>query len=195
MNNPKVMAVAIAFLGLQSLCIAVPETYSIDPAHSTIGFKVKHLFSNVTGRFDKVEGVLTVDSDKPETSSVKVTIPVESIDTANDKRDSHLRSPDFFNAKEKPDMTFVSKKVTPTGSDTADVLGDLTLHGVTKEVPLKVHFLGKGKGMMGETRSGWEATASIKRSDFGLTWNKIIEGTAVVGDVVDINLQVEAVQK
>ena len=168
------------------------EKFAIDPVHSTIGFKVKHLFSYVTGRFNDVQGTITADAAKPEGSSVEVKIATKSVNTANEKRDTHLRSPDFFDAEKFPEMTFKSKKVTRTGEETADVLGDFSLHGVTKEVTLKVKFLGKGKGMTGGLQTGWEAKTTIKRSDYGLTWSKLIEGVSVVGDEVEIELLIEA---
>ena len=168
------------------------EKFEIDPVHSTIGFKVKHLFSYVSGRFNDVQGTITGDAAKPEESSVEVKIATKSVNTANEKRDTHLRSPDFFDAEKFPEMTFKSKKVTRTGEETADVTGDFTLHGVTKEVTLKVKFLGKGKGMTGGLQTGWEAKTTIKRSDYGLTWSKLIEGVSVVGDEVEIELLIDA---
>lgn len=168
------------------------EKFAIDPAHSTIGFKVKHLFSYVTGRFDTVSGIIDVDQAKPENSSVEVKIETKSVNTANEKRDGHLKSADFFDVEKFPDMTFKSKKVTRTGEDSADVTGDFTLHGVTKEVTLKAKFLGKGKGMTGGLQTGWEAKTTIKRSDYGLTWNKLVEGVSAVGDEIHIDLQIEA---
>lgn len=168
------------------------EKYSIDPVHSTVGFKVKHLFSYVSGRFDDIKGTIDVDPAAPANSNVEVSIATKSINTANTKRDDHLRSPDFFNVEKYPAMTFKSKKVTVTGDKTADILGDFTLHGVTKEVTLKTTFLGKGKGMTGELQTGWEAKTSIKRSDFGLIWSKLVEGVQVVGDEIQIELLIEA---
>jgi len=168
------------------------EKFAIDPVHSTIGFKVKHLFSYVTGRFDKVSGIIAIDPAKPENSSVEVKIETKSVNTANEKRDAHLRAADFFDVEKFPEMTFKSKKVTRTGEDTADVTGDFTLHGVTKEVTLKAKFLGKGKGMEGGLQTGWEAQTMIKRSDYGLTWNKLVEGVSAVGDEIQIDLQIEA---
>lgn len=168
------------------------EKFAIDPVHSTIGFKVKHLFSYVTGRFNEVEGTITAEAAKPEEASVEVKIATKSVNTANEKRDEHLRSADFFDVEKFPAMTFKSKKVTRTGENTADVAGDFTLHGVTKEVTLKAKFLGKGKGMGGELQSGWEAKTTIKRSEYGLTWNKLVEGVAAVGDEVEIELLIEA---
>src|SRR5207248_2432465 len=129
-----------------------------------------------------------VDAEHPENSTVEATISTRSITTQNEKRDTHLRSPEFFDVEKFAAMTFKSKSVHQLGPDSADVLGDLTIHGVTKEVTLHTKFLGKGKGPMGIT-TGWEATTSIKRSDFGLTWNKMIEGVAMVGDEVDIELE------
>ena len=168
------------------------EKFEIDPVHSTIGFKVKHLFSYVTGRFNEVQGTITGDAAKPEDSTVEVKIATKSVSTANEKRDTHLKSADFFDVEKFPDMTFKSKKIARTGDDTADVTGDFTLHGVTKEVVLKVKFLGKGKGMTGGLQTGWEAKTTIKRSEYGLVWNKVIEGTSVVGDDIEITLEIEA---
>ncbi len=191
----RFLLAACLAVSLAGSAFAAPETYEIDPAHTTIGFKVKHLFSFVTGRFTTVSGTIAGDADKPEASSVNATIQIGTISTANEKRDGHLKSPDFFDAAKFPTMTYVSKSVKKTGENEGEIIGDLTMHGVTKSVPLKVHFLGKGPGMQGEMRAGFEATADLKRSDFGLVWNKIIEGTSVVGDDVSIMLEIEAIKK
>ena len=168
------------------------ETYRIDPVHSNVGFKVKHLFTFVNGRFDDLSGTISLDSKKPENSSVDVKIETKSINTANEKRDAHLRSGDFFDVEKHPTITFKSKSVKQTGENTADVVGDLTLLGVTKEVTLKTELLGKGKGMEGGQVSGWRAQTSIKRSDHGMTWGKLVEGTPLIGDEVEILIDVEA---
>jgi len=191
----KTYLFSLAAIGLAlsvSHGFAATETYKIDPVHSTIGFKIRHLTGNVTGRFADVTGLITIDPDQPENSSVEADIQVKSIDTANEKRDGHLKSADFFDAEKFATMNFKSKKVRQIDKETADVLGDLTIHGVTKEVTLHVQFLGKGKGMDGTPQTGWEATTKIKRSDFGLVWNKLVEGTAMVGDDVDISLEIES---
>jgi len=180
-----------AIFSFQSPLFAAAETFKIDPVHSTIGFKVRHLFSNVTGRFVKVEGTISYDAEHPENSSVEATIPVSSITTANDMRDKHLQSPDFFDVAKFTDITFKSKSVKAADPKSLEVTGDLTIHGVTKEVLLNVSFLGKGAGPKGEV-SGWEATTKINRQDFGLKWSKTVEGVAMVGDDVDIELQIEA---
>jgi polyisoprenoid-binding protein YceI len=165
---------------------------SIDPVHSTVGFKIRHLFGNVTGRFADVSGTIKVDPDHPETASVDATIGIKSVDTGNQMRDNDLRGANFFDAEKFPTMTFKSTKVDVKGKDEADVTGDLTLHGVTKPVTLHVKFLGKGPGMMGGVTTGWEATGSLKRSDYGLTWSKSVEGTEIVGDDVAIDLEITA---
>ncbi len=193
--HARLTLLAVCGALLHSSLVAAPETHEIDPVHSSVAFRIKHLFTFVPGRFVEFSGALTLDADKPENSSVKVTIPVASISTANDKRDEHLRSPDFFDAEKFKEITFESKSVKKTGEKTADVTGDLTLHGVTKEVVLKAEFLGQGPGMQGETRSGWHGTTTIKRSDFGINFGKDIEGTPLIGDEVEILLDIEAVKK
>jgi polyisoprenoid-binding protein YceI len=171
------------------------DTYVFDKAHSSIGFQVRHLFSNVLGKFDDFTGTIQFDEANPEQSSVKVSIKTASVDTGVKMRDDDLRSPNFFDAEKFPTITFESKSVKKTGENTFDVTGDLTMHGVTKEVVLKVELIGKGAGPKGSVVSGWDATTALKRSDFGLSWNKVIEGTQVVGDDVKIELHVEADKK
>ncbi|MBV8143152.1 MAG: polyisoprenoid-binding protein [Verrucomicrobia bacterium] len=186
--------------GLSALLIIhsafAADTYVIDKAHSSIGFQVRHLFSNVPGKFDAYTGTITYDEASPDQSSVEVNIKTASVDTGVKMRDDDLRSPNFFDAAKYPEITFKSKSVKASGQNTFDVTGDLTMHGVTKEIVLKAELIGKGAGMKpGSIVSGWEATAAVKRSDFGLAWNKVIEGTQVVGEDVKIELHVEADKK
>ena len=191
MRFPGGMFVTFCF-GLISSAIAAPESYKIDPVHSSITFKVRHLFSYVTGKFTKFDGTFTVDPDAVDQSSVTAKVQTTSIDTANNHRDDDLKGADFFDAAKYPEITFTSKNVKPTGDKTADIVGDFTMHGVTKELTLHAQFLGKGKGMKGEI-SGWHLTTDpFKRSDYGLNWNKAIEGTQVVGDDVEITIDIEA---
>ena len=172
------------------------DTYAIDKAHSSIGFQVRHLFSNVPGKFDDFTGTIQFDEANPEQSSVEVNIKTASINTGVKMRDEDLRSPNFFDAAKFPEISFKSKSVKKTGDNMFDVAGDLTMHGVTKEVVLKAELIGKGAGMKpGSILTGWDATTAIKRSEFGLAWNKVIEGTQVVGDDVKIELHVEADKK
>lgn len=185
MNSKIASFVVLLALGSASHA----DTLKIDPVHSTIGFKIRHLFANVTGRFTDVSGTIDVDPAHPESANVNATIGIKSIDTANAMRDNDLRGSNFFDADKYPTMTFKSTKVEVNGQQ-AEVTGDLTLHGVTKPVTLHVQFLGKGPGMMGGVTTGWEATGSLKRSDYGLTWSKTIEGTQLVGDDVSIDLEI-----
>lgn len=164
-------------------------TYKFDPAHSTVEFSVVHMgVTSVTGKFKKIDGQVTL-ADKITASQVTATIDPASIDTANEKRDEHLRSADFFDVTNHPEMKFVSKKVTGTAKNLT-VVGDLTLHGVTKEVTLKGQMNGPVKGMTGETRAGFTFTTTLKRKDFGLTWNKLVEGVSVVSDEVKVTLNI-----
>ncbi|MBA3543740.1 MAG: YceI family protein [Chthoniobacterales bacterium] len=182
-----------ALLSGPSLTARADDTYKIDPVHSSISFKVRHFFSFVNGSFKKFEGTINVDPDHPEKSSVTATIDAASVDTQNEKRDEDLRGADFFDVSKYPTITFKSKNVKQTGADSGDIVGDLTMHGVTKEITLHVKFLGKGKGMGGSAISGWQVTPEpIKRSEYGLTWSKAVEGTAVVGEEVTISIDIEA---
>ncbi|MEO8045075.1 MAG: YceI family protein [Spartobacteria bacterium] len=189
----KSLPLLAAFLCASILTAQADETYKIDPVHSSISFKVRHFFSYVTGNFTKFEGTIQVDPDHPEKSTVTATIDAASVDTKNAKRDEDLRSADFFEVAKYPTITFKSKSVKQTGADAGDIVGDLTMHGVTKEITLHAKFLGKGKGMGGRSISGWQVTPDpIKRSEYGLTWSKAVEGTAVVGEDVTISIEVEA---
>ena len=171
------------------------DTYQIDSVHSSINFKIRHFFSYVNGSFKKFEGTIRVDPDHPEKSSVNATIDTASIDTRNDKRDEDLRSADFFDVTKYPTITFKSKSVKQTGAGSGDILGDLTMHGVTKEITLHVKFLGKGKGMGGKAISGWQVTPEpINRGDYGLNWSKVVEGTAAVGEEVTVSIDIESVK-
>lgn len=167
------------------------ETYSIDPVHSTAIYKVKHFgVSNVYGRFDDVTGTVLFDSADPAKSSVEVTIKTESLDTANPKRDAHVKGPDFLNAKQFPVMTFKSTAVKALDAGKYEITGDFTLHGVTKPLTVVWEKVGEGKGPMGDYRQGGETTFSIKRSDFGMTGMM-----GPVGDDVQITVSVEGVRQ
>ena len=190
MKKILLLALISAFVLAQSAFTA--DTYVFDKHHSTMGFQVRHLFSKVPGKFDDFEGKIQFDEANPENSSVEVKIKTATIDTGVEKRDQDLRSANFFEVEKFPEITFTSKSVKRTGEATAEVTGDLAMHGVTKEVVLNVELLGKGPEGDGKTTSGWEAKINLKRSDFGLTWNKVIEGTQVVGDDVEIDLRVKA---
>jgi polyisoprenoid-binding protein YceI len=177
---------------------ASADTWQIDPAHTTVGFTVRHMtISSVRGQFDKVAGTITANGNDPASAVIEATIDTASIDTRSADRDSDLKSPNFLDVTKYPTMTFKSKKIEPVGPGKYNVVGDLTLHGVTKEVTLAVEVSGTPiKDPWGNTRAGAFATTAISRKDFGLTWNKMIEtGGAVVGDAVSVEINVEAVKK
>jgi polyisoprenoid-binding protein YceI len=170
------------------------RTYKIDKSHSEAIFQVRHLVTKVRGRFTDFEGAIEFNEAAPEQSSVHFTIHATSIDTAEADRDKHLRSADFFDVEKYPQITFLSKRITKRGAETYDVTGDLTLHGVTKEIVLPVAHLGKAKDPWGNERLGFEAETTLNRKDFGLLWNAALEtGGFLVGDDVKVSLQVQAV--
>jgi polyisoprenoid-binding protein YceI len=186
----RLLTLSVLALGFASAASAAVETYAIDPVHSSVGFSIRHIFSPVPGSFAKFGGVLTVDRDNLENSTVEAVIQVGSVTTANERRDNHLKTPDFFDAAKFGTITFKSKSWKKTGDDTYDVTGDLTIKDVTREVVLKVTSLGFGPGMSGKPVSGWSATASINRRDYGVIGPAML-GKAV-GDDVAITISVEA---
>jgi polyisoprenoid-binding protein YceI len=151
---------------------------------------IRHIVTKVPGDFTKFTGTVTIDKDNMENNSVEATIEVGSLDTKNDHRNSDLLSHDYFDAVKFPTITFKSKSWKKTGDATFDVTGDLTIKDVTKEVVLKTTFLGFGAGMGGSTSSGWEATTTLNRKDFGVTGPAMLG--AMVGDDVAITLEVAA---
>src|SRR5258707_9503048 len=174
------------------------STYQIDTAHSSAQFKVRHMMiANVKGEFDKVSGTVTFDPADPSAASVEASIDVATISTRDEQRDGHLKSPDFLDVAKFPAITFKSKKVTPTGDDSFDVIGDLTIHGVTKEVNLKVEELtGEAKDPWGNMRRGATAKARINRKDFGMVFNVALEaGGFLVGDDVDLTIDAELIRQ
>jgi polyisoprenoid-binding protein YceI len=188
--SSKLILLAGLALGFAGAASAAVETYVIDPVHSSVGFSIRHLFSQVPGSFTKFNGTLTVDRDNLEKSSVEATIDIGSVNTAAEKRDTHLKSPDFFDAAKFPTITFKSKSWKKTGADTYDVTGDLTIKDVTKSVVLAVKVLGFGPGMgPGTMVSGWEGTTTLMRSDFGVNGPAML-GKAI-GDEVKVTVSVE----
>jgi polyisoprenoid-binding protein YceI len=170
--------------------------WSIDPAHSHVEFAVRHLMiSTVKGRFTDVSGVVT-SHDDPAKGAVDIEIGVASIDTREAQRDAHLRSADFFDAENFPTITFKSRRIENVKGDSFTIAGDLAIRGVTRPVVLDVTSEGRGKDPWGGERAGFSATTKIKRSEFGLTWNQLLEtGGVAVGDDVKISIDVELVRK
>jgi polyisoprenoid-binding protein YceI len=172
------------------------KTFAIDKAHSEVTFQVRHLLSRVRGRFSEFEGTIEYDKADPARSSVDVVIRATSIDTNDAQRDAHLRSGDFFLADEHATLTFKSTRITPTGTDTFDVAGDLTIRGVTKPVTLKASYLGTAKDPWGNEKIGFEGEVTLNRRDYGLLWNAALEtGGFLVGDEVKVSLSIQAAAK
>ncbi len=170
--------------------------YKIDPSHSNALFSIRHLVSKVNGEFKDLNGTISFDAKKPTEAKISATVKAANINTNNEKRDEHLRSDDFFAAEKNPELKFTSTKITPAGKNKYKMTGDLTMRGVTKPVTFDVEYLGEGKGMMGETRAGFAAKSKVNRKDYGINWNKTLDaGGVVLGDEVEITLNVEAVKE
>jgi polyisoprenoid-binding protein YceI len=176
--------------GLFASARAAVETYKIDPVHSSVGFRIRHFFTTVPGFFTKFSGTIAVDRDQLEKSTIDARIEVASVDTRVEGRDKDLRSDQFFDVAKFPAITFKSKTWKKTGEDTFDITGDLTIRDVTKEVVLKAKSLGFGPGMKGAMLSGWEATTTVNRNDFGIT-----KYPGMLGNDVPVAITVEADQQ
>jgi polyisoprenoid-binding protein YceI len=184
-------AAAAALLALTPARAAV-ESFKIDPTHSSVEFRIRHLVGKVPGRFKAWAGTINMDPADPSTGSVEVTIQTDSIDTGNSDRDGHLKSPDFFDAASNPTIAFKSSKVTGSG-DHLTVDGTLTMHGTSKPVTLDVTALGVRKGFKGSTVAGFEAKTTVNRKDFGMVWNRALDtGGFILGDDVEIEINIEA---
>jgi len=171
--------------------------YKLDESHTQVGFKIKHLvISTVSGRFNKFTGGFKFDEKKGTLDNVEVTIEAASIDTNEADRDKHLKSKDFFDVEKFPYLKFVSTKVTHKGNKPDGVHGNLTIHGVTKPVVLKVEFNGSATDPWGNERVAFEASTKIKRKDFGLTWNKTLDkGGVMIADDVKVEIEGEAIKQ
>jgi polyisoprenoid-binding protein YceI len=173
---------------------AATSTWAIDPAHSVVELAVKHMmFSTVKGRFANVAGTIVLNDADLSASSVTAEIDAASIDTREAQRDAHLRSADFLDVESYPTITFRSTGVVPQGRDRFVLVGDLTIHGVTREVSLEAELAGTGTDPWGGQRAGFTAATTINRREFGLTWNQALEaGGVLVSDQVKINLEIQA---
>ena len=171
--------------------------WEIDPSHSEALFSVRHaMISTVRGHFNVISGTLHIDEQNPANSSVDAQADASSIDTRDERRDGHLKSPDFFDAAQYPTITFKSTKVEPTGGNEYNVIGDLTMHGVTKPVTFKAEYSGQNKDAYGMLRAGISAKARVNREDWGLTWNAPLEaGGVLVSKEVNIEIDLSTVNK
>ncbi|MEQ8279770.1 MAG: YceI family protein [Deltaproteobacteria bacterium] len=185
-------------IGLVGSAPAFADTWALDTSHSHVGFSVAHLVvTKAKGQFNKFSGTVQIDDKDITKSTVNVEIDAASIDTNDEKRDGHLKSPDFFNVAKHPKLTFVSTKVKKAGKGKLTVLGNLTIAGTTKPVTLTVEGPSKAvKDPWGNTRRALSATTKINREDFGMTWNKALEaGGMVVGKEVTIQIEAELIKK
>ncbi|MFO0663064.1 MAG: YceI family protein [Polyangiaceae bacterium] len=182
--------------GAQSTAQA--EAWAIDASHSSVTFSVRHMMiTNVRGEFQKLAGTVKYDAKRPEAAAVEVEIDVASIQTREEKRDAHLRSADFFDVEKFPTIKFSAAGITGATKDGFELTGDLTIHGVTRKVTLEVEGpTAPSKDPWGNTRIGATATTKIKRSDFGMTWNNVLEaGGVLVGDEIKVSLDVSLVKQ
>jgi polyisoprenoid-binding protein YceI len=186
MKRLAATTLAVLLLGAESSAFAATETYAFDKAHTLVGFRIRHVVTKVEGRFKTFDGTISVDRDNPAASKVELTIQAASIDTSVDARDKDLRSPNFFDVDKYPTITFKSTRVESKGNDLYNVTGEFSMHGVTKTIQVPVKYLGAGK--MGKTeKAGFEISMPISRKDYGVG-----ASSPVVGDDVEINIQVEA---
>jgi len=188
----------LAVLLVASLAAPAPAArYAIDTSHSSVGFMVKHLVvSKVRGSFEAFSGAFVFDENDLAAWEVEATIDAASIDTGNDQRDEHLRSADFFDVEKHPTLTFTAKKAVESEPGEYALHGDLTMHGVTKPVVLALEYNGSIEDPWGGTRVGFSARGKIDRKDFGLTWNKILEGGGLtVSNEVEILIEIEGIQE
>ena len=193
MHKTAVVFVLTVLLGAGAA--AAQATYTVDTTHSNVVFKVRHLVAKVSGSFREFSGTITADFENLDRSSVEFVIKTASIDTGNEQRDGHLRSPDFFDVDQYPEITFKSNKVTKKDKDTYVVAGTLSMHGVSKPVVLNVDYFGEVEAM-GGTRAGYEITTTIDRQDYGVSWNRLLDtGGLVLGDTVEVMINLEVVKQ
>lgn len=194
-SSIRVAAVLAAVAGAVSTLFAT-QPYKIDPAHSTIGFKVHQYLTTVAGKFTRFSGTVDVDPDHPEKSSVVAKIDVAGIDTGIAKRDAHLRTAEFFNVAKFPGITFKSRSVKRTGENTGDITGDFTMHGVTKAIILHAKLLGDPKSAANAQRTRWQVTtAPLNRREFGLLFSSGTEAISGIGQKVTVEMEIEALRE
>jgi polyisoprenoid-binding protein YceI len=189
------------FLAISTFVLATTSSsfatdYKVDPDHTKISFKVRHLgISWVPGTFSKLDGVFSFDEKNIEASKAKANIEVASVNTENKKRDDHLKGEEFFAGEKYPAISFVSTGIKDVSGNKFTVIGDLTMHGVTKSVELSAEYNGSAKDPWGNDRAAFSATTKLNRKDFGLQWSKVLEtGALVVGEDVLITIDVEGIK-
>lgn len=191
----RASAALLLVLGLApGSALAQSVKLSIDPQHSTVGFRVRHLFTKVNGQFRTFEGAIDFDAKNLAASKVVVTIQTSSVDTNVEARDKDLRSNRFFDVAKYPTLIFTSAAITDVSGGAGKIKGTLTMHGVSREVVLDAQYLGSAKDPWGNQRFGFHAETKVNRKDFGMAWNEVLEaGGVLVGEEVEILLDIEAV--
>jgi polyisoprenoid-binding protein YceI len=193
MSNRRVLVAALVLAASPALA---GDTYVVDKGHSEATFQVRHLVTKVRGHFGDFEGTIQVDPARPEASTVEFVVKAASLDTAHAERDKHLRSADFFDVEEHPEIRFKSSKITAKGKDAYEVSGTLTMRGISKEITLPVSFLGFAKDPWGNEKAGFETQITLNRKDFGMVWNKTLDsGGWLLGDEAYITVNIEANKK
>jgi polyisoprenoid-binding protein YceI len=191
----KQIATAAAALLIAATAFA-GETFTIDKTHSETSFRIRHLMSKTSGRFNDFDANLLLDRQKMENSKMAFTIQAASIDTANENRDKHLRSADFFDVEKHPTISFTSSSIKQTGPNKFDVTGTLTMRGVAKKVTLPVELLGYAKDQRGNDRVGFSTATTLNRKDYGIEWNRTIDaGGILLGDEVEVTINLSLAKK
>lgn len=202
MNTRNSSLVAAALVLAASVALATDvsapagDTFVVDRVHSEVSFRVRHLIAKVQGRFDDFTGTLKIVANKPEASSIEFSIKAASINTANEGRDRHLRSADFFEVEKFPEITFKSTKVVPVDADTFNVTGVFTMHGTSRELTLSVEYAGMMKDARGRTKAGFSLETKLNRKDYGIVYNTALEtGGFVLGDDVEVSINLAFAQQ
>ncbi|MEV4334261.1 YceI family protein [Streptomyces sp. NPDC049597] len=195
-NNGSATATAVATATVDPQLAALSGDYTIDPAHSSIGFTVRHaMVTNVRGSFGSHQGTLSLDGIDPSRSAAAIDVDIASIDTGIADRDGHLRSGDFFDAENFPRMSFRSTGAEQLGGDRYRITGDLTIKDVTRPLSIDLEFQGSATDVYGNERVGFEGSTEILRSDWGLTWNAALEaGGVMVSDKVKLTFDISAIK-
>jgi len=193
----KKAILSFALIFATILTFGQSTNWKIDHSHSNVTFEVSHMVvSTVTGKFQEFDGTIKADKDDFSDASVSFTIQAASVNTNNEKRDNHLRDEDFFEVATYPTLEFVGKKMTQKSGNKYTLTGDLTMHGVTKEIELDVRYNGQVKDPWGNTRAGFKVSGTLNRTDYGLTWNNTLEaGGLLVGEDVDIQVNLELIKE
>ena len=190
--NRKLFA-TFALAALAAVPSFAADTYAVDASHSEVSFQIRHLVTNVRGRFNDFNGTINLDPANLEKSSVEFRVKAASIDTAHADRDKHLRAEDFFHAGKYPEITFKSTSIKKTGKDAYAVTGDFTMRGVTRRITLPVTYLGTARDPWGNDKAGFETAATLDRKDYGIVWNAAVDnGGVILGDDVKIAINLEA---